>query len=244
VDAIALSGDVLALLVYTYLDHATNAMVVEANDAVDVAALVHGHGGSSGGAGGGGAGGGAMLPVWFDEANLSDYGSNWLSRHADVPSCYAPAVAAPGTAFVVLASCWLGCGLLTGAFRDENTLGCDPTHAMIVTLRAWCGTAFLVATIALGSDELLRGDHAVLSHGLAGAPPPVLDIPTYYSDDRRHEVLRAYLDVRSGGDEYARLGVPPRGGLTKADADYIFDSLSVLAFWRLFYNWMLGYRRR
>lgn len=33
-----------------------------------------------------------------------------------------------------------------------------------------------------------------------------------------------------------------RGGLTKADADYIFDSLTVLAFWRFMLNSILGYR--
>lgn len=38
------------------------------------------------------------------------------------------------------------------------------------------------------------------------------------------------------------LSDPARGGLTKADADYIFDSLSVLAFWRWLFNYLLGYR--
>lgn len=38
------------------------------------------------------------------------------------------------------------------------------------------------------------------------------------------------------------LSAPARGGLTKADADYIFDSLTVLAFWRFMFNSLLGYR--
>ena len=38
------------------------------------------------------------------------------------------------------------------------------------------------------------------------------------------------------------LSDPGRGGLTKADADYIFDSLSVLAFWRWMFNSVMGYR--
>ena len=38
------------------------------------------------------------------------------------------------------------------------------------------------------------------------------------------------------------LSAPARGGLTKADADYNFDSLSVLAFWRFMFNWLLGYK--
>jgi hypothetical protein len=35
-----------------------------------------------------------------------------------------------------------------------------------------------------------------------------------------------------------------RGGITISDADFIFDSLTVLAFWRSLYNTMLGYRRK
>ena len=38
------------------------------------------------------------------------------------------------------------------------------------------------------------------------------------------------------------LSAPARGGLTKAEADYIFESLSVLAFWRWMFNYLLGYR--
>jgi hypothetical protein len=44
-------------------------------------------------------------------------------------------------------------------------------------------------------------------------------------------------------DEIHPLSDPARGGLTKADADFIFDSLSVLAFWRWTFNCLLGYRR-
>ena len=45
-------------------------------------------------------------------------------------------------------------------------------------------------------------------------------------------------------DEINALSAPARGGLTRADADYIFDSLSVLAFWRFLLNGLFGYRRK
>jgi hypothetical protein len=35
-----------------------------------------------------------------------------------------------------------------------------------------------------------------------------------------------------------------QSGLTKADADYIFDSLSVLITWKFLVNAMLGYGRK
>ena len=38
------------------------------------------------------------------------------------------------------------------------------------------------------------------------------------------------------------LSAPAKGGLTKADDDFIFDSLMVLALWRLMFNRLLGYR--
>ena len=45
-------------------------------------------------------------------------------------------------------------------------------------------------------------------------------------------------------DEINALSSPARGGLTRADADYIFDSLTVLAFWRFLLNGLFGYRRK
>ena len=38
------------------------------------------------------------------------------------------------------------------------------------------------------------------------------------------------------------LSMPARGGLTVPDADFIFDSLTVLAFWRFMWNRLFGYR--
>ena len=219
-DSIVLSGDILALLVYTYLDHYLNSLVLEAkNTAITTASA-------------------DVISNTLLHSPPSSSISSSISSLITTPSTdmvslvpYAPAVAAPGMAFVILASCWVGCGVLSGAFQFSNTRDCDPTWAMIVTLRTWAGTAFLVVLIALLSDATVAG----VFHR---ANIPMLDYGTYYSDELRHTVLQPYIDGRVGDAS------DPRGGLTRADADYIFDSLSVLAFWRLMYNWMLGYYYR
>lgn len=140
------------------------------------------------------------LPVWFDTTHLQTFGSNWLAiTHIDTP--YAPAIASSGLAFVCIATSWLLCGYISGAFLHRNTIECNPTQAMIITFQTWMGTALLMILLALGSDKLW-----------------------------------------SALDTINALSPQARGGLTKADADYIFDSLSVLGFWRFMLNWFLGYR--
>jgi hypothetical protein len=101
---------------------------------------------------------------------------------------------------------------------------------MIVTLRTWAGTAILVVLIAYLSDAAAVAHHATSL--------PLLDYGTYYSDELRHVVLQPYINEHTGDAS------DPRGGITRADADNVFDSLTVLAFWRLMYNWMLGYYYR
>jgi hypothetical protein len=226
-DSIVLSGDILALLVYTYLDHYMNSLVLEArNTAITTASadvilntLLH------------------SPPSVSISSSISSLITTTPSTTTDsmvsLVSSYAPAVAAPGMAFVILSSGWVGCGILSGAFQYSNTRDCDPTWAMIVTLRTWAGMALLVVLIAYLSDATVARN---VFH--PATTLPLLDYGTYYSDELRHVVLQPYINEHTGDAS------DPRGGITRADADYVFDSLSVLAFWRLMYNWMLGYYYR
>jgi len=196
-DPIALGGDVVALFVYSYLDHTINEVYADTAAKVDnVADLVSTYDPATGLAA-------PSLPVWFDTQHLQTFGHNWLAEPvASVPP-YAPAIAHSGLAFVAIATSWIFCGYLSGAFLHRNTLECPPEKALEVTLKTWCGTCILMVALALGSDALW-----------------------------------GWLD-----GNFNALSAPARGGLTKADADFIFDSLTVLAFWRFMFNWLLGYRR-
>ena len=220
-DSIVLSGDILALLVYTYLDHYMNSLVLEArNTAITTASadvisntLLHSSPSSS-------------ISSSISSLIATTATPSTTDSMVSLVSSYAPAVSAPGMAFVILSSCWVWCGILSGAFQYSNTRDCDPTWAMIVTLRTWAGMALLVVLIAYLSDAAVAHHATTL---------PLLDYGTYYSDELRHVVLQPYINGHTGDASN------PRGGITRADADYVFDSLSVLAFWRLMYNWMLGY---
>lgn len=193
-DHVALGGDVVALFVYSYLDHIVNEAYAETLAKMDVADLVTYAANNPEST--------ASLPVWFESAHLQTFGANWLDV-SSIPPPYAPAIAVPGLAFVSLATTWLFCGYLSGAFMTRNTLECPPSRAMAVTLRTWAATALVMVALAYGSD---------LAWG----------------------ALDEHINA---------LSAPARGGLTKADADFIFDSLTVLAFWRFTLNWHLGYRR-
>lgn len=190
-DQIALTGDILTIFVYSYIDHIVNQLYVASASlgASDPMTYID-------------ANGGASLPVWFDPSHLQTFGSNWLSAagHHDVP--YAPGIATSGLAFVALAASWIFSGYLSGAFLHKNTLECTPSDAMMVTLRTWAATALMVSLLAWGSDA-----------------------------------------VWGALDGVNALSAPARGGLTRADCDFIFDSLSVLALWRLMLNYLFGYRR-
>jgi hypothetical protein len=191
-DLIALTGDVVSLFVYSYMDHMTNEIYADTAAKMDVADLV---------AYDPAVNPTVSLPVWFDPDHLQTFGSNWLARAAEVP--YAPVIAHSGLAFVTISTCWLLVGhFFTGAFMNANTLGCKGDKAMMVTLKTWAGTALLMILLAWGSDALW-----------------------------------GMLD-----ENFNALSAPARGGLTKVDADFIFDSLSVLAWWRFMFNWLLGYR--
>ena len=63
-DHMALSGDVLALFVYSYLDHTVSALYAEAST-IDVADLV---------ATSTSAENAPSLPVWFDPTHLNEFG--------------------------------------------------------------------------------------------------------------------------------------------------------------------------
>ena len=188
-DPIALSGDIVALFVYSYLDHTVTEIYSEAAS-MDVGDLVTAAVNPNS----------PPLPVWFEPSHLNEFG-HWLVQSTAETSPYAPAIAASGLAFVSIASCWILCGYFSGAFLLRNTLECDTSQAMVVTGKTWVFMAILMVGLALGSDALW---------GQLDAIRP--------------------------------LSAPARGGLTKADADYIFDSLTVLAFWRFMFNSLLGYR--
>lgn len=192
-DNFALSGDVLALFVYSYIDHTIMALFYETSR-IDLKTLISTTLDPNSN---------AAIPVWFDPSHIMDRG-HWLIQNS-VANPYAPAINASGLAFVSISFCWILCGYFTRAFEMKNTLECDTSDAILVTGKTWALMALMMVGLAWGSDWLWHQIDLIHPQGASSSA---------------------------------------RGGLTVADADFIFDSLTILAFWRGLYNTMLGYRRR
>lgn len=186
-DQLTLSGDIASLFIYSFLDHSMNDLYVETiqNSGVDSAKNLdptNEYGIA------------AHIPVWFDHAHTMIQQDQLLTLLSIPHVNYAPALQTAGMASILMTSCWLFCGWLSGAFLFQNTLECHTTRMLYVTGKTWLMTAASLVFLALASDWMQTAD----------------------------------------------MVNPPLGGLTKADGDYIFDSLTVLVTWRFMVSMMLG----
>lgn len=187
-DQLAMSGDIIALFVYSFLDHFLNEMMASAlvsGDSVTAAAIDPETATTL-----------AMstkVPVWWDvtQHTLPVSGAPVLPALGYVP--YAPAISTAGTSAVILVSAWLVSGYFTGAFLYKNTLQCSVSKAVATAGRTWISATVITVGIALASD--------------------------------------AWCDCVTN---------PSLGGLTKADSDFLFGSLSVLTMWRFVLCSILG----
>jgi len=187
-DQLAMSGDIIALFVYAFLDHFLNEMMASAlvsGDSVTAAAIDPETATTL-----------AMstkVPVWWDvtQHTLPVGGAPVLPALGYVP--YAPAISTAGASAVILVSAWLVSGYFTGAFLYKNTLQCSVSKAVATAGRTWISATVITVGIALASD--------------------------------------AWCDCVAN---------PSLGGLTKADADFLFGSLSVLTMWRFVLGSILG----
>ena len=188
-DQLAMSGDIIALFVYAFLDHFLNDLMASTLASVDsgTAAAIDPETATQ-------LAMSTAIPVWYDvaaHAGTPFNGVSVLPALGYVP--YAPAISTAGTSAVILVSSWLFTGWITGAFLYKNTLECSVQKAVAIVGRTWISATVITVGIALASD--------------------------------------AWCDCATN---------PSLGGLTKADADFIFGSLSVLAMWRFVLGSILG----
>ena len=187
-DQLAMSGDIIALFVYAFLDHTLNDMMASALASGDsaTAAAIDPETATT-------LAMSTAIPVWYDmtQHTVPFNGAPVLPTLGYVP--YSPAISTAGTSAVILVSAWLASGYFTGAFLFENTLNCKVSKAVAIVGRTWISATIITVGIALASD--------------------------------------AWCDCVTN---------PRLGGLTKADADFLFGSLSVLAMWRFVLSSILG----
>jgi hypothetical protein len=181
-DQLTMTGDILALFVYSFMDHSMNSLYVDmVNQGNPASGLLLDPSSSS-----------SALPVWFDVVSSGSGGmtTNHLLTLLELHGIsYSPIIATGGLASVVLTSCWLLSGYFNEAFLFKNTISCDTQQALLVTGKTWLYMSVLMCVLSVAS-------HVICPNC------------TY--------------------------------GLSKADADYIFDSLTVLVTWRFMLSWLLG----
>ena len=209
-DQLTMSGDVFALFLYSFMDHSMNDLYKD---------ILTNSGTDS-----------ArsldplnefgtsthILPVWFDHVHTLLPPDQLLTLLAIPNVNYAPLLQAAGTASVVMTTCWLLAGWWSGAFLLRNTLECHISRMLIVTGQTWLITTLVMCALAYGSDAalLLLGDGTYCSSSSSTA-----------------------LGAAGGA---CLAGPTAVGGLTKADVDYIFDSLTVLITWRFMVSALFG----
>jgi len=146
-DLLALSGDVSTLVMYSYVDHITTMLFASAA----TGELEH-------------QAAAGLLPP----APLSDGGASAVAA-AGVTLQYAPILAQPGVAAVVMAATWIVAGYVTEAFAYKNTINCTPDRNLLTTVQGWLLSAVLITWIAVGSDVICGCDIRNIVGGLTGA---------------------------------------------------------------------------
>jgi hypothetical protein len=128
-----LTGDILAIFIYTYVDH-------EATMLFDSLA----------------ANPSSRVPVWFNAVTVAPFGSIPLSVALPIEHhyTYTPAIVHPGLASVLLAIFWILSSVFTGALRVKNTQ-CDSQRALLITTLTWLFAAGHLAFVAWVSDGIV-----------------------------------------------------------------------------------------
>jgi len=142
-DLLTLGGDVLAIFLYTYMDH-------EATWLYDVFSKSH-H---------------SILPfsqemnnrvpVWFNTFSVEPFGSIPLNIALPVEHhfLYTPALAEPGIASVLFVTLWVTTSILTEALNFKNTQS-DSQTALLMTTYTWIIAAIQIAFVAWLSDGVI-----------------------------------------------------------------------------------------
>lgn len=144
-DALVLGGDIIALFVYSFMDHSLNDLYMDQAQ----------HGGMSQYLGEFQSGGG-QLPVWFDASHSTTMTPEHILTIVGLPQVYySPIINTAGVSFILLSLAWLVAGYWSGAFLFRNTLDCGRDRALMITFQTWLICSSIMVGLAIGSDQLL-----------------------------------------------------------------------------------------
>jgi hypothetical protein len=212
-DQFIMTGDIFVLFFYAFTSHSINDAIVESvlRKSESVQKAIHSLDPT-----------GEIVsmqnPVWVQTQNqvAVDHALAVTAQEAFL-NHWGPLFSTEGSACVALCTCWLLAGWFHRAFLFRNSVHCRTDVALQKTLETWFTTAALMCMLAAGTD-------AIVQH-----------VP----------FLQTLLCVacREGGS-MGGSGIGSTSSfllsLTKADAMFIVDSLSVLVAWRFMANRILN----
>lgn len=210
-DALTLGGDVASLFLYAFMDHFLNEVMLGHILSSSTSAADLAHTLDP-------SGQDLVLastPVWLDPTavgpHVSDQVLFWDLQSRVTPH-FTPLLSDAGVAGVTLATCWILAGLFHKAFHYQNTLDCSTHRAVTVTGKTWLSASILLTLLATAS------------HHLVGTVD-VQDVSTsvLMMEGRTLTPIEEWFSV-----------------LTRADSEYIFNSLGVLLTWRFMISFLLG----
>lgn len=206
-DQFIMMGDIAVLFLYAYTSHALNDMLVQgelSRTDISIREVVNELDPTH-----------ALLnaqqiPVWVDLS--TSYTPNndpaidhllQVSARESLMNHWGPLLSTEGSACVALCTCWLIAGYMHRAFLFRNSLYCDSTKTLTKTFETWLTSAVLLTIFAALTDSLV------------GHLP----------------FLQNLLCVTCRGGQENDLPFL-LSSLTRSDAMFIIDSLTVLVAWR------------
>lgn len=145
-DQLIMTGDIVALFVYSFLDHSLNEQFVLATQQGNTQLWdPFGELASS------------QIPVWFDAIH-STQSQEYILSILNLPQIYySPIINTAGAASVLITSAWLLSGWLSGAFLFRNTLECKTTRALVKTFQTWAWTCVVMVAVCGASNHFFGG---------------------------------------------------------------------------------------
>mmetsp|Transcript_45863 Transcript_45863/g.53659 ORF Transcript_45863/g.53659 Transcript_45863/m.53659 type:complete len:259 (+) Transcript_45863:119-895(+) len=134
---LVLGGDVLALFLYSFMDHSLNYFTDQATKESTEASIV------------------GLHATWLDYFHLP---TEFVTATTQMPNLfqYSPALQQAGICSVTITTLWLISAYFNEAFSYENTVY-NSESVILITGKSWLYTAAGMIAIALASDSMICG---------------------------------------------------------------------------------------
>ncbi|KAL3932874.1 MAG: hypothetical protein SGARI_003846 [Bacillariaceae sp.] len=179
-----------------------------------------------------------QIPSWVETQNtlavdkvLSVNAQEMLLNH------WGPLFSTEGMACVSLCSCWLLAGWIHRAFLFQNSVDCTTDKALAKTLETWVSTCVMMIALAMAANALVEHVPALqtLLCTECAATKALATAATATGMDGTVDADSGVL-LLGGSGGALQTTTSSVLALTRADAMFLIDSMSVLIAWRFMAN--------